>query len=103
MKQMNTRQQKVANEVQSMAAMALLQGRVHSTLPLMRITIVDCWVSADLRLARLYVQLPPEMDIAQTLAVANVQIAAPLRKYLAQNLGTKFIPQISFFPAEETL
>lgn len=101
MKQMNTRQQKVAHEVRHHVATALLQGRAHSTLPLHRLTIVDCWVSADLRLARLYLQLPPELPEEQTLATANYELAKPLRKYLADHLGTKFIPQISFFPAEE--
>src|SRR4051812_41162538 len=101
MKTMTTRQQKVANEVQHMCAMALLQGRIHSSLPLSRFTIVDCWVSADLRLARLYLQLPSEMPQEQTMAIANHELAAPMRKYLAANLGTKFTPQVSFFPMEE--
>lgn len=101
MKSMSPRQSKVASEVRHIAALALVQGRIASTLPTSRFTVVECWVSADLKLARLYLQLPAELDAAETLAQANAQLAAPLRKFLATQLATKFIPQISFHPAEE--
>ncbi|MBI1308379.1 MAG: hypothetical protein GC129_00775 [Proteobacteria bacterium] len=102
MKPMSTRQHKVAREVQHLAAAALLQGRVHSTLPVHRLTVVGCWVSGDLRQARLQLTFPPEWDPAQTLAAANAQIAKPLRQYLAKNLATKSIPALTFVAAEET-
>ena len=101
MKTMNTRQSKVAHEVQRTAAQILLQGRIPSTLPLARVTIVDCWVSADLRLARLYVQLPAGTPQADFLAKLNAQAATPMRKQLAGKLATKYIPQVSFHPAED--
>lgn len=101
MKSMTPRQHKVATEVQRLCATALMQGRVPSTLPISRMTVLDCWVSADLRLARLYVQLPQDTDQVAFLAEANAQVAKPLRKYLATHLGTKYIPDVSFFPAEE--
>lgn len=101
MKAMSSRQQKVALEVQRTIAMALLQGRVHSTLPLARLTLVTCWVSPDLRLARLYLQMPDSLPQAETIATANAELSKPLRKFLAENLATKFIPQLTFFPAEE--
>lgn len=107
MKSMTPRQHKVASEVQHSAAMALVQGRIPSTLPLERITVVDCWVSADLRLARLFLQVPPESETGipqkQFFLAANAQLAKPMRKYFASHLATKFIPDPSFWPAEDDL
>ncbi len=97
---MNDRQRKVANEVQQHAALALLQGRVHSTLPLTRLTVVACWVSADLRLARLYIDVPQELDNAQTYARATHELAKPLRHFLATQLHLKNVPALSFHPRE---
>lgn len=101
MKSMTARQSKVAHEVQRLSATALLQGRIPSTLPLSRVTVLDCWVSADLRLARLYVQLPQGTPQAEFIGELNAQAAKPLRKLLASRLGTKYIPNVSFHPAEE--
>lgn len=101
MKSMTARQHKVATEVQHIVAMALVQGRVASTLPLHRITIVDGWVSPDLRLARLYVTLPEGTPQKEFLAEANAQLPKSLRKILAAQLATKYIPEVSFWPAEE--
>lgn len=98
---MTPRQHKVATEVQHVAALALVQGRIPTTLSLTRVAVVDCWVSADLKLARLYLQLPSGTPQAAFLAQLNAEAAKPLRKYLAEHLATKYIPQISFFPAEE--
>ncbi|MCA3244778.1 MAG: ribosome-binding factor A [Alphaproteobacteria bacterium] len=100
MKSMNDRQRKVAHEVQQHAAMALLQGRVHSTLPLSRLTVVTCWVSADLRLARLYLDVPSELDTPETYARATAELAKPLRHYLASHLHLKNVPALSFHPRE---
>jgi ribosome-binding factor A len=100
MKSMSERQRKVAHELQQQAAMALLQSRVHSTLPLTRLNIVACWVSPDLRLARLYLDLPPELENPETYARANAEIAKPLRHYLASNLHLKNVPALSFHPRE---
>jgi ribosome-binding factor A len=97
---MNDRQRKVAHEVQQHAALALLQGRVHSTLPLTRLNIVACWVSADLRLARLYLDLPTELDTPETYATATAELAKPLRHYLATHLKLKNVPALSFHPRE---
>lgn len=101
MKSMTARQHKVATEVQHIVAMALVQGRVASTLPLHRVTIVDGWVSPDLRLARLYVTVPSEAGQKDFLAELNAQVARPLRKVLAGQLATKYIPEVTFWPAEE--
>ena len=105
MKSMTPRQHKVASEVQHVAAMALVQGRIPSTLPLMRVTVIDCWVSADLRLARLYLQIPPESETGMSqkefFATANAQLSKPLRKHFATALATKFIPDPSFWPVED--
>lgn len=101
MKTMTPRQHKVAEQVAHLVAQALIQGRVHSTLPLHRLTVVGAWVSADLRLARIHLQLPPEMPEAETFATINQQLPAGVRKYLAENLGTKYTPAVSFFPSEE--
>ena len=100
MKSMNDRQRKVAHEVQQHAALALLQGRVHSTLPLTRLNIVAAWVSADLRLARLYLDLPPELATPETYARATAELAKPLRHYLATHLKLKNVPALSFHPRE---
>lgn len=100
MKQMSDRQRKVAYEVQQHAAMALLQGRVHSTLPLTRLNVVACWVSPDLRLARLYLDLPAELERDETYARANAELSAPLRSYLAKALVLKNVPKITFHPRE---
>lgn len=101
MKTMNARQSKVANEVHHLVAMALVQGRIPSTLPLSRLTVVDCWVSADLRLARIYLQLPQGTNQNEFLHEANHQLPKALRKYLADHLATKYIPEVSFWPAED--
>lgn len=105
MKSMTPRQHKVASEVQHTAALALVQGRIPSTLPLARVTVIDCWVSADLRLARIYLQLPPESETgisqAEFFKQANAQLSKPLRKHFATHLATKFIPDPSFWPVED--
>lgn len=100
MKQMNQRQSKVAEEIRAVTAMALLRGDVMSTVPLSRVTVTAVWVSADLRLARLYVSLPEGLDEKQALAALNQQVATPLRKTLAEKLATKYIPQLSFHASE---
>lgn len=100
MKQMSDRQRKVAHELHQQAAMALLQSRVHSTLPLTRLTVVACWVSPDLRLARLYLDLPAELESPETYARADAELAKPLRHYLASGLHLKNVPAISFHPRE---
>lgn len=100
MKQMNQRQSKVAEEIRAITAMALLRGDVMSTVPLSRVTIEAVWVSADLRLARLYVSLPEGTNEKETLATLNDQVAGPLRKPLANQLATKYIPQLSFHATE---
>ncbi len=97
---MNDRQRKVAHEVQQHAALALLQGRVHSTLPLSRMNVVACWVSPDLRLGRLYLDVPTELDLPATYARATAELAKPLRTYLAKHLHLKNVPALSFFPRE---
>lgn len=101
MKSMTARQHKVANEVHHLVATALVQGRIPSTLPLSRVTVVDCWVSADLRLARLYLQFPAGTDQNEFLHEANQQLPRALRKYLAEHLATKYTPDVSFWPAED--
>lgn len=100
MKVMNQRQSKVAEEIRAVTAMALLRGDVMSTVPLSRVTIVAVWASADLRLARLYVELPESLPEKETLAALNEQVAGPLRKALANGLATKYIPQLSFHITE---
>ena len=100
MKSMTARQHKVANEVQHVVAMALVQGRVASTLPLSRLSIVDSWVSPDLRLGRMYLLVPAELNTDAFFAELNTQIAKPMRKILGEKLATKYIPDITFFPAE---
>jgi ribosome-binding factor A len=100
MKQMNDRQRKVAHEIQQHAALALLQGRVHSTLPLARLTVVAAWVSADLRLARLYLDVPTELNTPATYQTATTELAKPLRHYLATQLHLKNVPALSFHPRE---
>lgn len=101
MKSMTPRQNKVANEVQHIAAMALITGRLPSTLPLTRLTIIDTWVAADLRLARFYMQVPNELNNPAFFKDLNAQIAKPMRKHIAENLATKYVPDVSFWPAED--
>jgi ribosome-binding factor A len=103
MKTMTQRQRQMAEQVRQAVAMALLRGEVMSTLPLSRLNIVDCWISADLKLARLFVSLPAGMDETETLQIANEQLSGPLRKVLAKNLGAKFIPAVSFWPLEDAI
>ncbi len=100
MKSMTPRQNKVANEVQHIVALALVQGRIPSTLPLTRVTVMECWISADLRLSRAYLQVPAELNTPEFFAEANAQLAKPMRKILASGLATKYTPDISFWPAE---
>ncbi len=97
---MSERQRKVAHEVQQHVALALLQGRVHSTLPLTRLNVVACWVSPDLRLARLYLDLPEELEHPETYTRTNAELAKPLRHVLAQQLHLKNVPSLSFHPQE---
>lgn len=99
MKQMSQRQHKVSEEVRHHAATSLLGGRLTSTLDLTRVTILDVWVSPDLRLARLYAEFPDDWDIDTTLTTLNREILAPMRKYMATQLATKFIPAPTFFSA----
>jgi ribosome-binding factor A len=99
MKQMSQRQHKVAEELRHHAATALLGGRLTSTIDLTRVTVLDVWVSPDLRLCRLYVEVPQGWDIDATLDTLNHEITAPLRKYLAAHLATKFIPAPTFMSA----
>ncbi len=101
MKSMTPRQNKVATEVQHICALALVQGRIPSTLPLARLTITDGWISPDLRLARLYLQVPPELNTPAFFAELNAQTAKPLRKIIADKLATKYIPSVTFFPTED--
>ena len=98
---MTARQHKVASEVQHVVAMALVQGRVVSTLPLTRVTVADSWVSPDLRLGRIYLLVPQELNTPAFFAELNAQVAKPLRKILAEKLATKYIPSVTFFPAED--
>lgn len=98
---MTPRQHKVASEVQHAVALALVQGRIPSTLDLTRVTVLDCWVSADLRLSRIYLQVPEILNTPEFFATANAQLAKPLRKHLATSLATKFIPDVSFWPSED--
>ncbi|MCP5405244.1 MAG: ribosome-binding factor A [Pseudomonadaceae bacterium] len=100
MKQMNQRQMKVAEEVRHIVGLALLRGDVPTTVPLSRLTVTDVWASADLRLARLYIDIPADMDMDATLQALNAQVAGPLRKVLAKQLATKYIPAVSFFATE---
>lgn len=100
MKAMNQRQSRVAEEVRHVLAPALLRGDIPSTLPTSRLTVTDVWVSSDLRNARVYLALPEELDAEETLATANAQLAAPLRKVLAKGLATKYIPAVTFFRTE---
>lgn len=101
MKSMTARQSKVANEVHHIVAMALVQGRIPSTLPLARLTVVDCWVSADLRLARIYLQFPEGTNQDEFLHEANQQLPRAMRKVLSEQLATKYTPTVSFWPAED--
>jgi ribosome-binding factor A len=101
MKAMTARQHKVAIELQHQVAMALLQGRVHSTLPLARLNVVGAWISADLRLARIYLATPPELATPATFATINAEIAKPLRHYLASQLALKNTPSLSFHSETE--
>ncbi len=101
MKSMTPRQSKVANEVQHIAALALVQGRIPSTLPLARVTIVDTWISADLRIARFYLLLPSDLNTPSFFTDINAQLAKPLRKHIGANLATKYTPDVSFHPAED--
>jgi ribosome-binding factor A len=101
MKSMTPRQHKVANEVQHVVAMALVQGRVASTLPLSRVSVVDSWISPDLRLARMFLLVPPELNTPQFFADMNAQVAKPLRKILGEKLATKYTPDVTFYPAED--
>lgn len=100
MKEMNQRQMKVAEEIRHIVAAALLRGEIPTTVDVARVTVTDVWASADLRLARLYVALPDGEDEAATLAALNQQVATPLRKVLARQLATKYIPQLSFWATE---
>jgi ribosome-binding factor A len=100
MKSMNQRQSKVAEEIRHITGMALLRGDVMSTVPLSRVNVTAAWVSADLRLARLYVALPETLDEKQTLLALNEQVAIPLRKVLAKQLATKYIPEVTFHASE---
>jgi ribosome-binding factor A len=103
MKVMNQRQRQRAEQVRQLVAMALLRGEVHSTLPLARLAVVDVWVSADLKIARLFLSLPAEMDEKTTLDKANAELSGPLRKLLATQLGGKFTPSITFWPLADGL
>lgn len=98
MKAMSARQHKVATELQHQVAMALLQGRVHSTLPLSRLNVVNAWISADLRSARIFLATPAELSTPEVFAHINAEIAKPLRHYLASQLALKNIPALAFFP-----
>lgn len=100
MKEMNQRQQKVAEEIRHIVGMALLRGDAHSYLDLTRLTVTAVWASADLRLARVYVALPKQWKEKAALEELNAHVAAPLRKVLAKQLATKYIPQLSFFVSE---
>lgn len=97
MKAMSPRQHKVAAVVQQAVAMALLRGDVASTLPLSRLTVADVWLSPDLRLARIYLQVPTEWDMQATLATVNAEITRPLRGVLGKAMANKFTPQLEFF------
>lgn len=99
MKQMSQRQHKVAEELRHHAATALLGGRLTSTIDLTRVTVLDVWVSPDLRLCRLYIELPEGWDMDATLKTLNHEIVGAMRKYLATHLATKFIPAPTFVSA----
>lgn len=103
MQEMNQRQSRVAEEVRHIAAAALLRGEVPSSVPLSRVTVTGAWVSADLRLARLYVAFPDGTDVPTALEALNRQVSGPLRKVLAKQLATKYIPEVSFIASENGL
>lgn len=98
MKTMNQRQRQRAEQVRQAVSMAMLRGEVMSTLPLSRLNVLDVWVSADLKLARVFLSLPEGMDETETLKIANAELSAPLRKLMAKNLGGKFTPSVTFWP-----
>ncbi len=100
MKSMTQRQMKVAEEIRHIAGMALIRGDIPTRLATARITITAVWVSADLRQSRLYVALPADWNDAETLAQLNNDVAKPLRKVLARDLATKYIPDVTFWKTE---
>jgi ribosome-binding factor A len=101
MKPMSQRQSRVAEEIRHVVATALLRGDIPTTLPNRAFTVTGVWVSADLRLARVFLELPQNLDETQTLAAADAQLAKPLRKILAQQARLKNTPALSFHPARE--
>ncbi|MFZ2586801.1 MAG: ribosome-binding factor A [Alphaproteobacteria bacterium] len=103
MKNMNQRQSKVAEEIRHIVALALLRDDFGTDANTSRLTVTTVWASADLRLARVYVALPLDWNEKETLAELNALVAAPLRKVLAKQLATKYIPSVSFFVSETGL
>lgn len=100
MKTMNQRQNKVAEEIRHVVGMALLRGEIYSRVDLSRVTVTAVWASADLRQARIYVAMPSTWKVAPALADLNAYVAVPLRKVLAKQLATKYIPALTFFESE---
>jgi ribosome-binding factor A len=98
MKAMSQRQQKVAEEVRHVIASTLLRGDIPTTLPTRSLTVVDVWVSADLRLARVFIDMPPDFDTKAVTEAANEQLSKPLRKALSRQAALKNTPAIQFFP-----
>ncbi len=94
MKGMSPRQLKVAEVVRHAIALAMVRGDMPTSLDTTRLTVADVWVSADLKLARVYLQLPPDWLESPTLAMANAQLAKPLRQVLARALANKFVPRV---------
>ncbi|HEX2859326.1 MAG TPA: ribosome-binding factor A [Alphaproteobacteria bacterium] len=100
MKAMSQRASRVAEEVRHVVAMALLRGDIPTTLPTRALTVVDVWISADLRLARVFIQVPADADETAFIEAANEQLSKPMRKVLATQAALKSTPAIEFYSAE---
>lgn len=85
---------KVAEKIRGILSMELYRitdPRFHL------VTITSVAVSPDLRIAKIYWTVTGEDDRRQEVEEAFEGVGGLFRKALAEELGTRFVPQLKFF------
>lgn len=96
MKAMGQRQHRVAEKVRHIVAKALVQREWVAPMDTTLLVVDDVWMSADLKIARVFISgLTTPLDAASVKELN--QHAAPLRKHLGRELGTKYTPELELW------
>lgn len=94
MKQMSPRQARVAEGIKRLLSILLVEGLQDPRISPLSVTDVE--VSADLKIAHVFVSIFDKENIDTTLA--GLKSATPhIRRQIAGELNLKFTPNLEFF------